>query len=62
MHTSEPCVNAMSITKQFGSFKAFNKVSLQVNPGQIFGLIGGNSAGKTTLIRILPGLETMDKG
>ncbi|MGX5271685.1 hypothetical protein DKK68_01205 [Bifidobacterium asteroides] len=61
-HTSEPCVNAMSITKQFGSFKALNEVSLQVNPGQIFGLIGGNGAGKTTLIRILLGLETMDKG
>ena len=62
IHTSKPCVNAVSITKQFGSFKALNKVSLQVNPGQILGLIGGNGAGKTTLIRILLGLETMDKG
>ncbi|SFJ94054.1 ABC transporter ATP-binding protein [Thermoflavimicrobium dichotomicum] len=44
------------ITKQFGTFRAVNQVSLTVSKGSIFGLLGANGAGKTTLIRIMCGI------
>ncbi|MDN4593756.1 ABC transporter ATP-binding protein [Polycladomyces subterraneus] len=44
------------ITKQFGTFRAVNQVSLTVSKGSVFGLLGANGAGKTTLIRIMCGI------
>ncbi|MDQ0338840.1 ABC-2 type transport system ATP-binding protein [Caldalkalibacillus uzonensis] len=44
------------ITKQFGTFRAVNRVSLTVSEGSVFGLLGANGAGKTTLIRIMCGI------
>ena len=55
-------IQATDVVKQFGSFTALNDVSLQVKPGQIIGLIGGNGAGKTTFMRILLGLEQANQG
>jgi len=49
-------------TKQFGSFTALNKVSIQVPKGSIFGLLGPNGAGKTTLIRIINQITLPDQG
>ena len=45
-----------SIEKHFGTFKAVNGLSIQVKPGQAFGLIGANGAGKTTTFRMILGL------
>ena len=42
-----------NITKNFGTFKALDDVSVTVPEGKIFGLLGPNGAGKTTLIRII---------
>ncbi|MBA3642078.1 MAG: ATP-binding cassette domain-containing protein, partial [Acidobacteria bacterium] len=42
-----------SITKRFGSVVALDGVSFTVEPGQIFGLLGANGAGKTTSMRIV---------
>ncbi len=47
---------ARSITKQFGSFTAVDSVDLDIEPGEIVGLLGANGAGKTTLIKIALGL------
>jgi sodium transport system ATP-binding protein len=51
------CVPALikveNITKQFGTFKAVNDVSFEVEKGEIFGLLGENGAGKTTTLRML---------
>lgn len=45
------------LTKQFGDFKAVNKISFDVEQGEIFGFLGANGAGKTTAMRILCGLS-----
>ncbi len=49
-------IEAENLTKRFGDFTAVNAISLQVAPGEIFGFLGANGAGKTTAIRIFCGL------
>jgi ABC-2 type transport system ATP-binding protein len=53
---------ADSVSKNFGTFKALNKVSISVQKGSIFGLLGPNGAGKTTLIRIINQITMPDEG
>ncbi|MFW5687618.1 MAG: ABC transporter ATP-binding protein [Bacteroidota bacterium] len=50
------------ISKSYGSVKALDDVSFQVDQGELFGIIGPDGAGKTTLIRILTTLLVPDKG
>ena len=50
------------LTKQFGSFKAVDNISFDVNEGEIFGFLGANGAGKTTAMRILCGLSHPSAG
>jgi ABC-2 type transport system ATP-binding protein len=45
-----------NLTKKFGSFTAVNDVSFEVEPGEIFGFLGANGAGKSTTIRMMCGL------
>ena len=52
----EPMVVARDLVKQFGKLYAVNKLSMTINGGETFGLIGPNGSGKTTLIRMLVGL------
>jgi ABC-2 type transport system ATP-binding protein len=52
----EPLLNVSDVTKEFGSLKAVDSVSLNVYPGEIFALLGPNGAGKTTLIGCISGL------
>jgi len=52
----EPMVVARNLVKQFGKLYAVNKLSMTINAGETFGLIGPNGSGKTTLIRMLVGL------
>lgn len=51
-----------NITKSYGTRIAVNNVSLQVMPGEIFGLVGPDGAGKTTMIRMLTGLLAQSSG
>jgi ABC-2 type transport system ATP-binding protein len=53
---------AKNITKQFGSFKALDNVSMSVPEQCIYGLLGPNGAGKTTLIRIINQITGPDGG
>jgi ABC-2 type transport system ATP-binding protein len=60
---SNYAIEAKNISKRYGAgAPALNQVSLQVQPGELFGLIGPDGAGKTTLIRILATLLLPDAG
>lgn len=53
---------AQHITKSYGTIKALDDVSFLVDHGELFGVIGPDGAGKTTLFRILTTLLVPDKG
>ena len=55
-------LKAEHITKTFGTQTALNDVSLTINDGEFFGLLGTNGAGKTTMIRILSTLMLPTSG
>ncbi len=44
------------LTKRFGSFTAVDSISFQVDPGEVFGFLGANGAGKSTAMKMLCGL------
>lgn len=50
------------LTKQFGKHKAVDSVDLHIAQGDIYGLIGRNGAGKTTILRMVSGLSSPTKG
>src|SRR5580698_593550 len=50
------CARLDQVSKLFGSFAALRKVSVDLEPGRCYVLIGENGAGKSTLLRILAGL------
>ena len=54
------CVH--NVSKSYGGLKALDGVSFEVNDGEIFGLIGPDGSGKTTLFRILTTLMNADEG
>ena len=51
-----------NLTKSYGSKTAVDNVSLEIEKGDIFGLIGQNGAGKTTFMRLITSLSTRDSG
>lgn len=55
-------VKIASISKNYGQVEALQDISLDIRPGELFGLIGPDGAGKTTLFRILTTLLLADKG
>jgi ABC-2 type transport system ATP-binding protein len=57
-----PAVEIRELTKRFGAFVAVDRVSLQVEQGEIFGFLGANGAGKSTTIRMLCGLLAPTSG
>lgn len=57
-----PAIFAQNITKSFGKYSILEDLSLHIDQGTVFGLVGLNGAGKTTLIRALLGILRIDKG
>lgn len=51
-----------NISKQYGAQKVLDNVSLSINKGDIYGFVGENGAGKTTIIRVITGLIKQDGG
>ncbi len=50
------------VSKSFGDFTAVQELSIEIQPGQIYGLLGPNGAGKTTTIRMIMGIIMPDEG
>jgi branched-chain amino acid transport system permease protein len=63
-HTSggEIILDAVHLTRSFGSVKALDGASLRIHAGEIHGIVGPNGSGKTTLLNSLSGLITLDRG
>src|SRR3954471_11592321 len=59
---SDLAIEAKELTRTFGSFTAVDHVTFDVKPGEVFGFLGANGAGKTTAIRILTGLLRPSSG
>ena len=55
-------ISVKNISKSYGQVKALDDISLEVRPGELFGLIGPDGAGKTTLFRILTTLLLPNEG
>lgn len=49
-------IESLALTRDFDSFRAVNQVSFRVRSGELFGLLGANGAGKTTVIKMLTGI------
>ena len=60
--SSKPYIRIEHLVKKFGEFTAVNDVSLSIYKGELFSLLGGSGCGKTTLLRMLAGLETPTSG
>jgi ABC-2 type transport system ATP-binding protein len=58
----EKAIEAVGLTKYYGSFLAVDNVSFDVKANEIFGFLGPNGAGKTTTIRMLTGVLKPSKG
>ena len=55
-------IEARGLTRDFGDFRAVDRVSFSVRQGEIFGLLGANGAGKTTCIKMLTGILAPSAG
>src|SRR5262249_13869793 len=62
MEGATPLVEMRAISKAFGAIQALKAVDLSVAPGEVLGLVGDNSAGKSTLMKILTGAYRPDEG
>jgi branched-chain amino acid transport system ATP-binding protein len=57
-----PLLRIAALTKRFGGFTALDNVSVEIRPGERFGLIGPNGSGKTTLINCISGAFRTEAG
>ena len=61
-NSGTPLVELKDISIAFGGIKAVDRVSVDLNPGEVVGLLGHNGAGKSTLIKCLSGAYKADAG
>ena len=59
---SPPAVEVHEITRRFGAVTAVDHVTFDIQGGEIFGILGPNGSGKTTMIRVLCGLIAPNSG
>jgi len=55
-------IEVKNVTKTFDGFKALDELSLHVDSGTVYGLVGANGAGKTTVIKHMTGVYRPDSG
>ncbi|TKI06585.1 amino acid ABC transporter ATP-binding protein [Martelella alba] len=59
---AKPAIALSGVSKSFGATQVLKGVDLTVNPGEVLVLIGASGSGKSTVLRIMSGLETADAG
>jgi drug efflux transport system ATP-binding protein len=59
---AEAAISAEHLVRRFGTFTAVNDISFRVEKGEIFGFLGPNGSGKTTIIKMLTGLLPLSEG
>jgi ABC-2 type transport system ATP-binding protein len=59
---SGPAIVAENVVRRFGDLTAVDGVSFRVEPGEVFGFLGPNGSGKTTMIKLLCGLLPLNGG
>ncbi len=57
-----PILTIDKLVKSYGPIRVLNRVSLEVRPGDVVGIIGRSGCGKSSLLRCINGLETIDDG
>ena len=55
-------VTAQGLGKCYGDLRALNNISFSIHPGECFGFLGDNGAGKSTTMKMIYGLSTVDEG
>ena len=60
--TQRPVIEMIGINKTFGAVNALQNVNFRLAPGEILGLVGDNSAGKSTLMKVMTGAYQRDTG
>ncbi len=55
-------ISAQNLSKKYGSFQALKGISFRIQEGECFGFLGHNGAGKSTTMRMIYGLSTVDEG
>jgi ABC-2 type transport system ATP-binding protein len=61
-NTAHAAISAEHLVRRFGAFTAVNDISFRVEKGEIFGFLGPNGSGKTTIIKMLTGLLPLSEG
>jgi ABC-2 type transport system ATP-binding protein len=59
---NQPVIQLENLTKQYGATRALDGIQLEVQPGELFGLVGVNGAGKTTTLSIIMGFIKASSG
>ena len=59
---SDTVIKTKQLSKKYGKQTVVNKVNLNVKKGRIYGLLGRNGAGKTTIMKMILGLTTTTSG
>src|SRR5579872_1867505 len=59
---SRPVLSIRNLTKRFGGLTAVNKLTWDVNAGEVVALLGDNGAGKSTLIKCVSGVHLAEEG
>lgn len=57
-----PLISIKNLKKNYGNIEVLKGIDLEINEGEIYGLIGQSGAGKSTLLRCINGLEEFDEG
>ena len=62
METAAPIIEAQNLTRDYKENRAVDRLNLSILPGELFGLVGPDGAGKTTTLRLLAGLLDITEG